>query len=142
MKLPILIIAFMFFTSFSLPISGNTAGPRKDGKWLIFEATVLKVGKAPPAVCGVLSPYRLAQYHVDRVYEGSYGKTEIIVDHLFCKINVLEDVKVGDKVVVIIDLQKRPAEIWNDEEVRRKDDKISKFYVAKSMYRGTSCCDF
>jgi hypothetical protein len=142
MKLPVLIIALIFFTSFSLLTSGSTAGSRKDGKWLIFEGTVLKVGKAPPAVCGVLSPYRLAKYHVDRVYEGSYVKTEIIVDHLFCKMNVLEDVKAGDKVVVIIDLQKRPAEIWNDEEVRRKDDTTQRFYVAKSVSRTTSCCDF
>ena len=142
MKLRVLKMALISFASLMLLTSSGTAGLRKDGQWLIFEGTVVKVGKAPPAVCGVLAPYRLAKYHVDRVYEGSYVKTEIVVDHLFCKMDVLEDVKVGDKVLVVIDLQKRPAEIWNDEVVRRKDDKIKRFYVAKSVSRATSCCDF
>jgi hypothetical protein len=142
MKLQVLKMALISFASLTLLISSGAAGPRKEGQWLIFEGTVVKVGKAPPAVCGVLAPYRLAKYHVDRVYEGSYPKSEIVVDHLFCKMDVLEDVKVGDKVLVVIDLQKRPAEIWNDEEVRRKDDNIRKFYVAKRVARRTACCDF
>ncbi len=142
MKLQVLRIAVISFALLTLLTSSGTAGLRKDGQWLIFEGTVVKVGKAPPAVCGVLAPYRLAKYHVDRVYEGSYSQSEIVVDHLFCKMDVLEDFKVGDKVIVVIDLQKRPAEIWNDEEVRRKDDKIKRFYVAKSVSRATSCCDF
>src|SRR5258705_12170715 len=72
----------------------------REGSRLVFEGTVVRIGKAPKILCGVVSPYRLAEYRIERVYEGKYDKREIVVDHLFCSFDVLSDLQPGDKVLI------------------------------------------
>ncbi len=93
-------------------------------------------------MCGVTAPYRIAKYKVDKVYEGKYEKDEIIVHHLFCRSDVLEELKKGDKVLVMIDLRSPPAQISPDGEILRSEDKLDKYYAARRVAKVTTCCDF
>lgn len=114
-------------------------------RWLIFEATILKIGKAPSIACGAgTTPSRLAKYKIDRIYVGSYDKDEIIVHHLFCREDVLSDLKEGDKVLVVIDLHSPPFQISPDEDILRSEDvkNVKELYSAKRVAKVTSCCDF
>lgn len=111
-------------------------------KWLIIEAEVLEIGKSPGILCGVVAPYRIAKYKVEKVIEGIYKNGEIVVDHLFCRSNVLEDLKPGDKVLLVIDPKRKPAEIWEDGVIRKPQEKVGKFYVAYRLAKLTSCCVF
>jgi hypothetical protein len=106
----------------------------------VFEGTVVRIGKAPKILCGVVSPYRLAEYRVERVYDGKYDKREIVVDHLFCSFDVLSDLQPGDKVLIVVDTQKKMLERSNDGEIRKDTDRVTSFYVARRVARSTSCC--
>lgn len=132
-------IAVVFFC-----LVGTTFGQSnsKKQRWLIFEGTVVQIGKSPGILCGVTAPYRLAKYKVDKVYEGKYEKAEIIVHHLFCRKDILEDLKEGDKVLVMIDLRSPPAQISPDGEILRSEDKVDKYYAARRVAKVTTCCDF
>lgn len=122
------------------PTFGQTkaAGDR----WLVFEGTVINIGKSPDVVCGVTAPYRIASYKVRKVLQGRYGKDEIIVHHLFCRTDVLADLKAGDEVIVMIDLRSPPAQISPDGEILKREDKVKEYYSAKIVAKMTTCCDF
>jgi hypothetical protein len=133
------LLSFVFLVSFALTLHGEQ--PRNATR-LVFEGTVIRIGKAPRFVCGVTSPYRLAEYRVERVYEGKYDKREIVVDHLFCTLDVLSDIQPGDRVLVVADRQTKLPEITYDGEIRKNTDRMDRFYVARRVARSTSCCDF
>ena len=114
----------------------------RNDRWLLFEGTVVEVGKPPNVVCGVTSPYRIARYKVRKVLQGRYGKDEIIVHHLFCRTDVLADLKAGDEVLVMIDLRSPPAQISPDGEILKREDKVKEYYSAKIVAKMTTCCDF
>lgn len=126
------------FLCTSLP--GQTKSGEK--KWLIFEGQVLKIGKSPGMVCGVTAPYRIAKYRIEKIYEGVYDGAEIIVHHLFCRTDVLEDLKAGDRVLVMIDLRSPPAQISPDGEILKGESKVEQYYSAKRVTKVTTCCDF
>jgi hypothetical protein len=84
----------------------------------------------------------LAEYRVERVYEGKYEKREIVVDHPFCSFEVLSDLQPGDKVLIVADLQTKMLERSNDGEIRKDGDRLATFYVARRVARSTVCCDF
>ena len=113
-----------------------------DNNWLVFEGTVIKVGKSPGIVCGVTAPYRIAKYKVEKIYQGQYNKTEIVVHHLYCRTDVLEDLKEGNRVLVMIDLRSPPAQISPDGEILKNFQKGEKYYAAKRVAKVTTCCDF
>lgn len=110
-------------------------------RWLVFEAEVSRIGNKPKVLCGVVSPYRLAEYKIKKVFQGSYKKDSIIVDHLYCSESVLSDVHVGDTVIVIVDLFQLPAERWSDGVIRSSTEKIETIYVASKVAKLSSCCD-
>ena len=69
----------------------------------IFEATVVRVEPWFPIkiTCGVAIVYRLAEYRVDTVYRGHlHAGDDIVVRHLACNGNELDDLNAGDKVIV------------------------------------------
>ena len=122
-------------------LSSNVAAGRIErSPRLVFEGIVLRIGKAPAIVCGVTAPYRLVEYRVDRIYEGSYDKPEIVVDHLFCQLDMLNELKVGDHVLVVADQQERPIERSNDGLIRKSTDIVREFYIARRVAISTSCC--
>jgi hypothetical protein len=133
------LVGFLVLTSFALVPHGQQS---RNANRLVFEGTVIRIGRAPRFVCGVTSPYRLAEYRVERVYAGTYDKREIVVDHLFCRIDVLSDIQPGDKVLVVADRQTIMPERTYDGEIRKDTDKVDHFYVARRVARSTSCCDF
>jgi hypothetical protein len=44
------------------------------------------------------------------------------VDHLFCNFEVLSDLKPGDKVLIVVDIQKKMLERSNDGDIRKDSD--------------------
>lgn len=130
-------VCLLLLTSF---VSSLEGGQSRKGSLLVFEGTVVRIGKAPKILCGVVSPYRLAEYRVERVYDGKYDKREIVVDHLFCSFDVLSDLQPGDKVLIVVDTQKKMLERSNDGEIRKDTDRVTSFYVARRVARSTSCC--
>ncbi|MGH9928574.1 MAG: hypothetical protein ACREA9_04995 [Pyrinomonadaceae bacterium] len=132
-------VCLLLLTSF---VSGLEGKQSRKGSQLVFEGTVIRIGKAPRFLCGTVAPYRLAEYRVERVYVGKYDKREIVVDHLFCSVEVLSDLKPGDKVLIVVDTQKKMLERSNDGEIRKDGDRVDSFYVARRVARSTSCCDF
>ncbi|MBS1792920.1 MAG: hypothetical protein JSS81_03655 [Acidobacteria bacterium] len=111
-------------------------------KWLIIEGEVLQIGKSPEVLCGVVAPYRIAKYKINKVIEGSYNRKEIIVDHLFCRDDVLADLTKGDQVLLVIDPERKPAEVWADGEIRKSTEKVKQFFVAYRVTKLTNCCAF
>jgi len=121
--------------------SGHSHSSERDNTLLVFEGTVIKVGDLPSMSCGVMAVYQLAKYRVDRVLAGNYKATDIIVDHLACKRDVLNGISAGDKVIVVVNKRGSVLQRWNAEGIRNPDDKVNVFYVAKRVARATSCCD-
>ena len=77
----------------------------------VFEATVTRLDSwgLMKLSCGVAMNFRLATYEVDVVYEGHIAPEEqISVLHLACNGNELDDLKVGDKVIVVAEVLKHP----------------------------------
>lgn len=114
----------------------------RGGRLLIVEAQVLQIGKSPKVSCGVTAPYRIAKYRISRVLQGNLDDNEIIVHHLFCDASVLEDISVGDKVLIVIDQRRPPAQISWDGEILRKGMNLKHYYSAVRVARLTACCDF
>ncbi len=119
----------------------KTSPHEKKEPLLIVEATVLKVGDLPAVSCGVMAVYQLATYRVERVLMGKYSLSEITVDHLACKRDVLAGIAPGDRVIVVINLRQNVLQRWNAEGIRSASDKVEKFYVAERIARATSCCE-
>jgi hypothetical protein len=132
-------VCLLLLTSF---VSSFAGGQSRKGSRLVFEGTVVRIGKAPKFLCGAVAPYRLAEYRIERLYEGKYDKREIVVDHLFCSFEVLSDLEPGDKVLIVADIQKTMLERSNDGEIRKDSDSVDSFYVARRVARSTVCCDF
>ena len=101
---------------------------------LTFEGTVMKVGARPSFSCGVFAVYRLAKYRVDRVLQGEYNGSEIIVDHLDCTREVLTDVRAGDRVVVV-SREGNVLQRWNAKGIRNPSDPVTTFYLGLSVTR-------
>lgn len=114
----------------------------RESNWLVFEGTVMKIGRAPSVVCGVTAPYRIAKYKIEKIHEGRYDKADIVVHHLFCRTDVLEDLKDGDRVLVMIDLRSPPAQVSPDGDILKSEDRLKKYYAAKRVAKVTTCCDF
>lgn len=109
--------------------------PPQDQGALVFVGSVIKIGRPPRVRCGVVAPYRLAKYRVERVIEGNYDQYEIVVDHLFCRGDELDNLKEGDVVVVKVRVTPRDLllEQSYDGEIRKEGDEVRTFYVAKEI---------
>jgi hypothetical protein len=109
--------------------------PPQDQGVLVFVGSVIKIGPSPRMRCGVVAPYRLAKYRVERVIEGNYDQHEIVVDHLFCRGDELNDLKKGDVVVVKVSVTPYHLQLEQsyDGEIRKEGDEVRTFYIAREI---------
>ena len=97
--------------------------------------------------CGVMIVYRLAEYRVDIVYHGDlHGMKQLTIEHLACNYNELDELKAGDKVIVVAEALSKPEkDHWmtypieeNSKETSPASSSISVAYrgikVAKVIY--------
>lgn len=110
---------------------------------VVFEATVVRLqswADIPKVGCGVLAIYRLAEYRVGSAYQGNIRSGEqAMVKHLACNHNELDDLKVGDKVIVIAEvLPRAEKEFWKTSSEPREREQVGVLYngvkVAKVVY--------
>jgi hypothetical protein len=127
-------IAAAIFAYLVFPLTAQDKG-RKNSE--IFEATVARVEPWGPIKisCGVAIVYRMAEYRVDTVLRGHLHHGEqIVVRHLACNGNELDDLKPGDQVVVFADeLRKHERKQWMTYKVTGEVD-------AKCLDKGTERC--
>lgn len=77
----------------------------------VFEATIVRVEPWWPIKisCGVVIVYRLAEYRVETVHAGHFHSgADILLEHLACNGNELDDLKAGDKVMVVAEKLSKP----------------------------------
>lgn len=109
---------------------------------MIFSAKVVRIEPWGPIriSCGVALVTRMAEYEVRRVYRGHFDTKRVIVRHLACNYNELDDLKPGDNVIVVATaLAKSERKTWMSypidsnakEEVTVKFDAVE---VGKSMF--------
>jgi hypothetical protein len=112
---------------------------------IVFEGTVERLGPDPGIVSGIFAAYKLARYRVDKVCEGKYDASEIVVDHLVFTGKEFDDIAVNDRVCVAVKISKEMAERYNAEGLRSPSDDIKTFYIApdaiKKIELGGTCCD-
>lgn len=114
---------------------GNLAFPMTGSdSQVIFEATIEKIGDLPPISCGVMFPYQLAKYRVEKVYVGVDLPKVVVVDHLACNNGeMLRGLKQGNKVIVIAKIKKALPQRYNAVGIRTPDEKVRLFYVAERV---------
>ena len=112
MKRPLLAIALLLAI-------GLSAAQAEKKHTVVFEATVVRIDTwgLMKFACGVAINYRLAEYKVDAIQSGHLTLGKIIVaKHLACNWNELDDLKVGDKVVVTAEFLKHPEKgSWHSD---------------------------
>jgi len=85
----------------------------------------------------------MAEYEVRSVFRGHIEKQRVIVRHLACKNNELDDLKPGDNVIVVAnELPKPEKHTWMSFPTKGdpKDEVLVRFNaieVAKSVYPTT-----
>jgi len=83
---------------------------------VVFEATVVRVEPwgLVAISCGVAIVYRLAEYKIDVVYQGHLKRgQQLIVRHLACNHNELDELQPGDKVILeAVKLSKPEKRDW------------------------------
>jgi hypothetical protein len=107
---------------------GDVAASKPIKVDIVFEGTVLKMAPPTPR-SGLIFPYRLVKYRVERVCKGKYTGEEIVVDHQVIAGSELDGVKVGDKVGVAVKRLRTVAERWDAEGIRTPSDVVPIFYV-------------
>ena len=78
----------------------------KDKKQVVFSATIVRIqpwGLAKIA-CGITQNFRLVEYQVDMFFQGNLNSRIVVVQHLACNYNELEELKAGDSVIVVADV--------------------------------------
>lgn len=110
-----------------------------------FEGTLLQVGPDPGLRSGRFAVYRLAKYRVERVCEGKYDGSEVVVDHLVFDGKEFENINVGDRVCVTVKMSRRILARYDAEGIRSSSDVVPMFYIAadkiKPLSDSGSCCE-
>src|SRR5664279_135363 len=81
----------------------------------IFDAKVIKIEPWMPIKisCGVMLVTRLAEYEVKTVYQGHVDSRRVIVRHLACHGDELDDLKAGEDVLIVVAKLKTPeVHVW------------------------------
>lgn len=81
---------------------------------IAFEATVARIEPwgLVKISCGIAINYRLAEYTIGTVYSGKLVRGQVLpVKHLACNYNELENLKVGDKVLVVAEVLDTPDKV-------------------------------
>lgn len=101
---------------------------------VVFEGTIEKIGDLPPISCGIMLPYQLAKYRVEKAYVGIDLPDWIVVDHIACnRGEMLRGFKPGNKVIVIAKIKKEMLQRYNAEGIRSPDERVNFFYVAERV---------
>ncbi len=111
---------------------------------IVFEGTLKKLAPDLGFASGLLAVYRLAKYRVDRVCEGKYEGSEIVVDHLIFTTKEFEGIKLNDRVCVTVKISNRVAMRYDAEGIRSPSDDVKTFYLAvediKKITSDGRCC--
>ena len=106
MRKPLFIAAMFLF--YLAPLVGQEKA-RKGTE--VFEATIIRIEPWGPIKisCGVAIVYRLAEYRVETVHRGHFHNgDDIVLEHLACNGNELDDLNAGDKVIVVAEKLSQP----------------------------------
>ena len=113
---------------FSVP---NTTKGVERYRAITFKGTLLSYSPQPSIACGVLYIHQVAIYRVEKVLDGKYSPSEIVVDHPACGGDVFKDVSVGSGVKIKVCVLRRYGVITMHPGIREKErPKI--FYVAEA----------
>jgi hypothetical protein len=109
-----------------------------EGSRFRFEGIVMRMG--PETFnSGVLSTYRLMQYHVVRVANGNFEGKTIVVDHPVLDYRELARIHTGDTVCVSVKRVKHLSSRYNAPGIRDPKGKIKWFYVATDEVQPSPC---
>ena len=112
---------------------------------IVFEGTLETLGPDLKMASGVLAVYRLAKYRVDRVCEGKYDQSEIVVDHLILSTKEFEGIDVNDRVCLKVRMSNKILARYNADGIRSPSDDVKTFYIAqgepKTINGREKCCD-
>lgn len=111
---------------------------------IVFEGTLEKLGPKPGTVSGIMLSYWLAKYRVEKVCEGEYDASEIVVDHLVFTGKEFDAIRINDRVCVTVKISKEIIDRYNADGIRSPSDDVKTFYVAtdeiKKIDSGGTCC--
>ena len=73
------------------------------GEAAVFEGTVVRIQAWSQSrlSCGGFANYRLVEYRVEAVYAGKLRQQQVGVKHLACNYNELDELRIGDRVLVV-----------------------------------------
>jgi hypothetical protein len=111
----------------------------------VFRAKVVRIEPWLPIkiTCGIALVTRLAEYEVTNVYHGHIEMRRIIVRHLACNGDELDNLQAGDEVIVVVRKLKRPenhvwrAPLGQDNSGREITVQFDAVEVAKQVYPTT-----
>lgn len=118
----------------------NDSQPASDV--VVFEGTLEILGPEPGFVSGLLASYRLAKYRVEKVCEGQFAATEIIVDHRVFTGKEFEGINVNDRVCITVKKSSDMSEEFYDNVLRSPKDNIKTRYIAQNevtRWNGPCC---
>jgi len=132
-----------YFFSILLLLSGMGPPPPADEggtELLLFQGRVIKLGPHPVYKNGGDLAYRLVKYKVERVCEGEYSGSEIVVDHYLRTGRELRGVKVGDVVCVTVEKRRNISMRENAAGIREPSEIVNVFYHAQGLTRHSCKC--
>jgi hypothetical protein len=123
-----------------LPTPGSADRKKGADDLLVVEATMVKKGMLPATKCGVVLVSQLAVYRIDKLIVGHLAETQIVVEHLACRKDVLEGVKPGHRVILVLRATNSPPVRTNEIGIRDPSERVERYYVALRVALPTSCC--
>lgn len=132
-----------YLFSILLLLSGMSYAPvvKEDGPELIvFQGRVIKRTRDSSEKSGGDLVYGLVKYKIERVCEGEYTGSEIVVDHLMISGRELKGLKVGDVVCVTVEKQKTISTRRNAPGIREPSEVANMFYRAQNLTRASCSC--
>jgi hypothetical protein len=116
--------------------AGNENGP----ELIVFQGRVIKRDHDLRDKSGGDLVYRLVKYKVERLCEGDYTGSQIVVDHLMMSGDELTGLKVGDVVCLTVEKQKKISPRWNVRGIREPSEVVNMFYRAQNLTRASCKC--
>jgi hypothetical protein len=112
----------------------NTATGVERYRAITFEGTLLSYSPHPRIACGVLYIHQVAKYRVERVSDGKYSSSEIVVDHPACGGDIFKDIPVGSRVKIKVRVLRKYGVITMHPGIR-EEERPKIFYVAEAEPR-------
>ena len=107
---------------------------------IVLSAKVIRIEPWMPIkiTCGVAMVTRLAEYEVNAVYRGHVDSHRVIVSHLACNGDELDDLKIGDDVLLVVRTLRVPERhvwhAWPRDNGPELQVRFSAVEVAKRIY--------